>query len=89
MATRAKVDYRDVEELILFRLHLALAKRENFDSTPEHLAGELHIPPQLIRICADRLVADDLCRTRNVESFGEHPITGDDASYTETLIEVT
>ncbi len=89
MAQRPKVHYQETEDLLLFRLQFALAKNENLNNSLKALSRKLNIPLQLVRICANRLERDGYCKVETVEEFGEHPVTGSEASYNEDYLELT
>jgi hypothetical protein len=89
MAERPQVKYQDTEDLLLFRLQFALAKNENLSNSLQSLSRILKIPLQLIRICANRLEGSGYCNVNTVEEFGEHPVTGQEASYNENYLEIT
>ena len=61
MADRAYVEFGTVENLSLFRLHLALAKNEIINNRLGSLANELNVPNQLVRVCAERLDVSSHC----------------------------
>ena len=89
MAQRPKVDYQVTEYLLLFRLQYALAKNENLNNSLKSLSRKLDISLQLVRICANRLESEGFCKIETVEEFGEHSVTGNEASYNEIYLEVT
>ena len=89
MAQRPKVHYQETEDLLLFRLQFALAKNESLNNSLKSLSRKLNIPLQLVRICANRLERDGYCKVETVEEFGEHPVTGSEASYNEDYLELT
>lgn len=89
MAQRPKVHYQATEDLLLFRLQFALAKNERLNNSLKSLSTRLNITLQLVKICANRLEGDGYCKVETVEEFGEHPVTGSEASYNEDYLELT
>lgn len=88
MAKRPKVDFKSVENLLLFRLQLALAKKDNIDNRPEALANELKQPEQLVRICAQRLEDNGYCAITKIERWAEHPFTNKFEKYDDEHLEI-
>lgn len=89
MVKRPSVDYDPANNLLLFRLHYALANNEKLDNSFDNLSNILNVPMQLTKICASHLDKSGYCRIITNESLQEHPVTGNLSTYKEDCLEIT